>query len=234
MNGDEQVYFRKQWLTKEQQLVSTYVDRYPNPGCYGTSRTESYHNPVNECLNHHLGLEKTVKFLMQQTDTIVHKIMSEENLSRVRIPMVIASESFKSLSLMVTQYAISLIIPEWQQAKTMVLSNEESPVTAAEARETFETVIPPGSKITFPPHPKTRVRQAKTHGKAKACGMTAAEIATKKSKQRKKRATQKQKRAQKPHGPQKHQQNRDSLDYTEVEQAEDDQEMLDSIVVRKR
>jgi hypothetical protein len=104
---------------------------------------------------------------------------------------------------------------------------------ATEAMETFETVIPPGSQITFPPRPKTRVRQAKTHGKAKGRGMTAAEIATKESKQRKKRTTQKQKRAQKPRGPQKHQQNRDSLDYTEVEQAEDNQEMLDCIVVRK-
>jgi hypothetical protein len=123
MHEDEQVYFRKQWLTKEHQLVSAYVDQYPHLGCYGTSRTESYHNPVKEWLNHHLGLEKAVKYLMQQIDTMVHKIMSEENQSRVGIPMVIDSEGFKSLSLKVTRYAISLIIPEWQQAKTIVLSS---------------------------------------------------------------------------------------------------------------
>jgi hypothetical protein len=38
---------------------------------------------------------------------------------------------------------------------------------ATKAMETFGTVIPPGSQIIFPPCPKTLVRQAKTHGKAK-------------------------------------------------------------------
>lgn len=117
LHEPEQEYVRRQWLSKELRLVSAHTNAYPNLGNHGTSRNESSHRPVKEWLEPRYGLDRAVEFLMENVKTMLRKIVEKENASRVGMPTVIDTYGFSELTMEVTRYAITMLIPEWAAAK---------------------------------------------------------------------------------------------------------------------
>ncbi|KAF8538301.1 hypothetical protein BDD12DRAFT_885502 [Trichophaea hybrida] len=75
LDEPEQIYFSSHWLTKEARMVAAFTAEFPNLGCSGTSRNESFHRVLKEWLDPKYRLDRATEFLMDQINQIIRRIV---------------------------------------------------------------------------------------------------------------------------------------------------------------
>lgn len=142
----EREYLHKNWVTsqKERRLIRCYTQYLPNLGAKSTQRHESYNEILHGFLNPRFTLPEAVAKLTNWNRQVMHEISSAENASRIASlsTHLYDRPAFQALERKITHFALKLLAPEWEKAKSLYRTGIMSSPTGCDCSLPFTHKLP--------------------------------------------------------------------------------------------